>query len=306
MTQSVASDPAGAAFPTTCAIMHGSEKGFTMPRPRLYVEADLFAEARIEPDSGQIHHLLNVLRLGGGDSVRLFNGRDGEWEGGLVALTRKKVEIAIDRQIRVQQCSPDLELLFAPLKKDRTDFTVEKAAELGVRRIQPVLTERTNQDHVRPDRLRAIAIGAAEQSERLDVPVISAQKRLDAVLRGWTPGRILLFADESGDDRQKPWGGDSGRAPPAAEVITRIVDECVEVPLSILVGPEGGFTPEERANLRHEPWVRPVGLGPTILRAETASTVLLGLVQALWGSKQLQKTQHGRRLRNTPDDGHDD
>lgn len=256
-----------------------------MPAPRLYVDPDLFADARIELDPGQIHHLLNVLRMSEGDPALLFNGRDGEWEGNLIALTRKRAAVAVWNQTRVHQPSPDLELLFAPLKKDRTDFTIEKATELGVSRIQPVLTERTNADHVRPDRLQSLAIGAAEQSERLDVPEIAPPRRLAAVLRGWPSARPLLFADECGDDQQKPWGGETGRAPPAAKIIARIVHQCGRTSLSVLVGPEGGFSPEERAALRREPFVHPVGLGPRILRAETASTVLLGLVQALWGEQ---------------------
>ncbi len=256
-----------------------------MPIPRLYVGSALSEGARIELEAGQTHHLLNVLRMSEGDSALIFNGRDGEWSGDLIVLSRKKAEIAIEHQTRAYRPSPDLELLFAPLKKDRTDFTIEKAVELGVRRIQPVLTERTNADHVRPDRLQSLAIGSAEQSERLDVPDIAPPRRLGVVLRDWPAGRILLFADEQGDEKQKPWGGEAGRARPAAEVIAQITIEHECVPLSVLIGPEGGFSPEERAYLRLQSFVHPVSLGPRILRAETASTVLLGLVQALWGDR---------------------
>jgi 16S rRNA (uracil1498-N3)-methyltransferase len=169
--------------------------------------------------------------------------------------------------------------MFAPLKKARTDFIVEKATEIGASEIRPVLTDRTDADTVRTDRLQRIAVEAAEQTERLDVPPVRDAMKLEQALSGWDEARILIYADEAGDEGAKPWGGEDGRARPIADML--------KAPnaggAAILIGPEGGFTPAERKRLRSLSYVRPVGLGPRILRAETAAIAALALYQALAG-----------------------
>jgi 16S rRNA (uracil1498-N3)-methyltransferase len=247
--------------------------------PRLFVETDLTLGAVVSVSGDQAHYLTRVLRLELGDPVRLFNGRDGEFDARLEASTKSTATLKLTGQIREQSVTPDLWLLFAPLKKSRTDLVVEKAVELGVAEIRPVLTERTDAETVRVDRLQRIAIEAAEQTERLDVPPVREAEKLAAVLGQWDPSRVLIFADEAGDDLGRPWGGPQGRARPMADVLRTLPDG----PAAILVGPEGGFSPGERSRLRALTHVHPVGLGPRILRAETAAIAGLALWQAVRG-----------------------
>lgn len=247
--------------------------------PRLYVAPDLSEGADILIDGDQAHYLTRVLRLGVGDPVRLFNGRDGEFEASVAAVTKSTARLALVKRLREQAGTPDLWLLFAPLKKARTDFVVEKAVELGAAKIVPVITERTDADTVRVDRLARLAVEAAEQTERLDVPPVREAVKLPALLAGWDPGRVLIYADEAGDEGGKPWGGEAGKAGPIADVLRDLGDGAA----AILIGPEGGFSPAERKRLREHPFVRPVGLGPRILRAETAAVAALALWQALRG-----------------------
>jgi len=247
--------------------------------PRLYVAPDLREGLEIPTDANQAHYLTRVLRLAAGSSVRVFNGRDGEFDASLSAFTKSTAQLRLGARVRPQQATPDLWLMFAPLKKARTDFIVEKATELGASEIRPVLTERTDADTVRTDRLQRIAIEAAEQTERLDVPPVCEAARLEQTLTGWDESRLLMYADEAGDEGGKPWGGDAGRAKPIADVLkTPGVGRA-----AILIGPEGGFSPAERKRLRSLSYVRPVGLGPRILRAETAAVAALALYQALAG-----------------------
>ena len=247
--------------------------------PRLHVAPDLVAGGNITIDGDQAHYLTRVMRLGAGDAVRVFNGRDGEFAGEIAEAGKNAVRLALGERTRTQQAVPDLWLLFAPLKKDRTDFVIEKAVELGVAEIRPVLTERTNSENVRVDRLARIATEAAEQTERLDVPPVREAQKLFAALDGWPADRVLVFADESGDEDGRPWGGEAGRAMPLAEVLRGIGDG----PAAILIGPEGGFSPAERARLRSLSFVKAVGLGPRILRAETAAVAALAIWQAVRG-----------------------
>jgi 16S rRNA (uracil1498-N3)-methyltransferase len=247
--------------------------------PRLHVAPDLVAGGEITIDGDQAHYLTRVMRLGAGDAVRVFNGRDGEFDGEIAEASKSAVRLVLGKQTRGQQAPPDLWLLFAPLKKDRTDFVVEKAVELGVSEIRPVLTERTNSENVRVDRLARLAIEAAEQTERLDVPPVREAQKLFAALESWPAGRTLIFADEAGDDAGRPWGGVSGKAAPLAESLRATVDG----PAAILVGPEGGFSAAERTRLRSLPYVKAVGLGPRILRAETAAVAALAIWQAIRG-----------------------
>jgi 16S rRNA (uracil1498-N3)-methyltransferase len=247
--------------------------------PRLFVESDLAEDGVARLVEEHAHYLTRVLRLGPGAPVRLFNGRDGEFDAELAASTKNSAELRIGRRVRGQAPPPDLWLLFAPLKKTRTDFVVEKAVELGVREIRPVLTERCEAQAVRSDRLQRIAIEAAEQTERLDVPPVREAQRLDLALKNWDAARPLYFCDEAGDEGDRPWGGEAGRAAPMADVLKSSPSAAG----AVLVGPEGGFAPAERKMLRSLDFVRPVSLGPRILRAETAAAAALTIWQAVAG-----------------------
>jgi 16S rRNA (uracil1498-N3)-methyltransferase len=246
--------------------------------PRLYVAPDLGEGLEISVEADQAHYLSRVLRLGPGAAVRVFNGRHGEFDASVAGSTKSAVRLSVGAQTRSQQSVPDLWLVFAPLKKTRTDFVVEKATELGALEVRPVLTERTDADTVRIDRLQRIAVEAAEQTERLDVPAVREAVKLDQMLRTWDATRVLIYADEAGDEGGKPWGGKSGRARPIGEMVADATAKA-----AILVGPEGGFSPAERQRLRTLPFVRPIGLGPRILRAETAAVAAMALYQALAG-----------------------
>lgn len=247
--------------------------------PRLYVEMDLAPQARVRIEGDQAHYLSRVMRLGVGDPVRVFNGRDGEFSGALASVGKNAVELELGGQERAQAVGADVWLLFAPLKKTRTDFLVEKAVEMGAAELRPVITERTDAREVRNDRLLRIAVEAAEQTERLDVPPVREAVRLEKAFDGWDPSRLVFYGDESGDDGGRPWGGEVGKASGMADVVRAEKTGSA----AILVGPEGGFSTNERAWLRSLPYVRPVGLGPRILRAETAAVAALAIWQSVAG-----------------------
>jgi len=249
-----------------------------MPAPRLLIGAALAENGAVPLDADQAAYLGRVLRLAPGDRVRVFNGRDGEWRARIVEIGKRGGALALEVRTREQAIPPDLELWFAPVKRQATDWIVEKATELGVRALQPVLTRRTVADTVRLDRLAAIAREAAEQTERLDTPEVRPPLTFAQALDGWDEGRGLVFADEAGTDPQAPWGGAEGRAAPLAAA-----DLARFARIAVLIGPEGGFDPAERRLLRVKPFVIPVSLGPRILRAETAVCAALSLVQAFWG-----------------------
>lgn len=214
-----------------------------------------------------------------GDAVRLFNGRHGEFEARVAEVSKRAVVLAIGEQRRRQVSSPDLWLAFAPVKKSATDLIVEKAVELGVVRLLPLRTQRCNAQSVRSDRFERIAIEAAEQSERLDIPRVDAETSLPAFLDELPEERLLVFCDEAGDDASAPWGGEEGRAPPIAAAI----EGRGHGPACLLVGPEGGFAPEERTLLRAKSNVLAVSLGPRILKAETAVIAALAVWQSICG-----------------------
>ena len=237
------------------------------PRTRLYVNGELIQGASLDLEAGQAHYLKNVLRGSVGDALALFNGLDGEWLGRISSLSRGAATVTLEKLRREQISGPDLWLCFAPLKKSATDFVVSKAAELGVSAIQPVTTRHSETVRVNLDRLRATAIEAAEQSERLDVPPILAPVTLATLIADWPDDRVLLVAAESGDSR------------PIAE----IVPETAGRPAAVLVGPEGGFAKSELDGLRELPFVHAVGLGPRILRADTAALAALTCWQAVAG-----------------------
>lgn len=249
--------------------------------PRLFVSAGLSAGQPVALDDEQSNYLLRVLRLGAGAQVRLFNGRDGEWDAEIAGTGGKRAEVSPVSQRRVQPspASPSLTMMFAPVKKDETDMIVEKATELGAVRIQPVLTHRTQTRTVRLDRFRKIALEAAEQTERLDLPEIADLVPLDTALAALPAGKVVIFCDEAGDDEAAPWGGQAGRAGPAQTVLETLKNRDA----AILIGPEGGFTSEERSYLRSRADTFAVSLGPRILRAETAAISAMTLWQAVCG-----------------------
>jgi 16S rRNA (uracil1498-N3)-methyltransferase len=220
---------------------------------------------------GQSHYLGNVLRLCPGATVRLFNGRDGEWGARLVEVGRKGAVALAEAQEAPQGTPPDLWLLFAPVKKAQTDFIVEKAVELGAARIVPVVTDFTNAERVRADRLQTIAAEAAEQCGATWVPVVGEAGRLSRLLEEWSPARRILWANE----------GLAGSA--AGPELAGAMAGAVPGPWAVLTGPEGGFSPPERARLSALPFVTPIRLGPRILRAETAALATLVLWQAACG-----------------------
>ncbi|HEX5281732.1 MAG TPA: 16S rRNA (uracil(1498)-N(3))-methyltransferase [Micropepsaceae bacterium] len=235
---------------------------------RLFVEAPLEANARIRPDTGQTHYLLHVMRARAGDRVLLFNGRDGEWRAQVADVSRRECALVCEAQIRAQQRGPDLWLAFAPVKKTPGEYLAQKATELGVAMMIPVITERTVARRVNAERLRANAIEAAEQSERLTVPEIRDTQSLPAMLDAWPAGRGLIFCDEAGD------------ALPIAEALAA---SGPWAGWGVLTGPEGGFAPSERDRIRAQPFVVPVSLGPRIMRADTAALAALAVWQAVLG-----------------------
>jgi len=234
---------------------------------RLFVDADLTADARIGPRPDQAHYLLKVMRLALGEPLLVFNGRDGEWRATLAEVTKRGCVLAVEGQVRPQAATPDLDLIVALVKRSRLETIVEKAAELGARRVRLAVTERTNADHANVSRLEAIAIEAAEQTGRLDAPQILAPAPLAAILAGWESHRRLMFCDEAGD------------AAPASVALNPAGGGC----WAVLIGPEGGFSTAERAAIRGLPQTTPVSLGPRILRADTAAIAALALWQSTLG-----------------------
>ncbi len=235
--------------------------------------------AAIALDESAMRHVGTVLRRDVGDGLRVFNADDGEWAAEIIAKDKRGMRVRVGALLRAARATPDLDLLFAPVKRHATDLIVEKATELGVRRLRPVITQRTIAENVRLDRLQAIAREAAEQTERFDAPEILPPLSLARALDGWDAARPLIYADEQGDDEGAAWGGEAGRAPSFLDAIQNLKADK----LALLIGPEGGFTIEERRLLRGLPFVIPVSLGPRILRAETAVIAALSVIQAAWG-----------------------
>ena len=254
-----------------------------MPAPRLLIDESLQAGAEIALDEGQSRHIGAVLRLKPGEDVRVFNARDGEWRATVGEIGKRGARVRVQSHLRAPLPPRDLDLLFAPVKRHATDLIVEKATELGARRLRPVITQRTIAETVRLDRLNAIAREAAEQTERFEAPEIAEPISLARILDGWEAARPMIYADESGDDAEAAWGGAEGRAAPLLRVLQNLPAVVPEAKLALLVGPEGGFTPEERRLLRSLAFVTPVSLGPRILRAETAVIAALSVIQAAWG-----------------------
>lgn len=232
---------------------------------RLYIAEPLSQGATISLPKAQSHYVGTVLRMGEGDELRLFNGQDGEWRARITSVSKRSITLTLLECLRQPKTMVDIALAFAPIRRHRTAFIVEKATELGVARFEPVLTARTQFPKLNLEKARAQIIEAAEQTERLDIPDIAAP--ID--LMDWVSQqnqRQIIFADEAGDAR------------PAYEVL-----KSLAAPATLLIGPEGGFTPQERHALRAMETVNTVSLGPRILRADTAALSLLTLFQALNG-----------------------
>jgi 16S rRNA (uracil1498-N3)-methyltransferase len=247
--------------------------------PRLHHPEKLSSGAVASLTKDQAHYLRIVLRRDAGAAVKLFNARDGEFAASLVDIGRKDAAAAIGERLRVPFVEPDIEIYFAPVKRAAVESIVQKGTELGASAFVPVFTDRTNAERVRIDRLAAIALEAAEQCERISVPRVDEALRLEDLPSRWDGARVFYYCDEAGDDPTQEWGGPAGRAEPFAEVVRA----CGGAPAAILIGPEGGFSPKERARLRDLPFVKPATLGPRILRADTAAIVALALWQAAAG-----------------------
>ena len=231
--------------------------------PRLFVEPQLETGLVVQLEDRHVHYLATVLRLQPGAELRLLDDRTGEWAAAVLEAGRKRVLVRIGAMIRGRESVPDLWLLTAPIRAERFEWIVEKATELGVRRIVPVLTERTNHARLKPERLRAHMVEAAEQCGRTALPELAGAVKLPALLAEWDPARRLLFADEEG-----------GAAMDALKPAT---------PAAILIGPEGGFSEDERRTLRALPFVTAIPLGPRSLRADTAAVAALAVIQATLG-----------------------
>jgi len=243
---------------------------FDFNAKRLFVRAPLSPGARIDLDRAQTNYLVNVLRMKDGDEILAFNGRDGEWTASLLAEGRKRWRLTAGSPVRPQPAPPDLRYLFAPLRQARQDYMVEKAVEMGVGRLTPVLTRRGQVARVNRARMEANAVEAAEQCGILSLPVIDEPVALASLLGDWPirePGRRIVFCDEA-ESRVDPLTILAGLEPS---------------PIAVLVGPEGGFAAEERDHLRSRPFVTSLPLGPRILRADTAAVAALALVQAAVG-----------------------
>jgi 16S rRNA (uracil1498-N3)-methyltransferase len=245
-----------------------SRTGATPPARarRLFVEQELAEGARIELGPEQLHYVRDVVRLSDGDEVLVFNGRDGEWSA-RIAVARRAARLMVESLTRTQDKPCDLHFLFAPLKHARLDYMAQKATELGASRLQPVMTRRTSVGRVNLRRMRANAIEAAEQCGLTSVPEVAAPVPLGQVIAGWPASRKLVFADEAAG---------SGRDFTALAALRGL-------PMALIVGPEGGFTAQEREALRALAGATAISLGPRVMRADTAAVAALALVQALAG-----------------------
>jgi 16S rRNA (uracil1498-N3)-methyltransferase len=242
--------------------------GYDFKSPRLYVDAPLKAGAGVVLDRAQAHYLTHVLRLKTGERVLIFNGRDGEWSARLDEGSKRMAALGVVAQARPQTTPADLHYLFAPLKSARLDYMVQKAVEMGVARLQPVLTRHGQVARVNIERMRANAVEAAEQCGILSIPEVEPPVALANILAQREPGRWLVFCDEAAE---------------AANPVAALQGVPVQSPLAVLVGPEGGFAEEERAALLKQPNIARISLGPRILRADTAAVAALALVQTVLG-----------------------
>jgi 16S rRNA (uracil1498-N3)-methyltransferase len=234
--------------------------------PRLHVVQRLAERAEHALEQDQAHYARDVMRLKPGDPLRLFNEADGEWLAFVTEATRKSVTLRIEKKLAEVSRPPDIDFIFAPLKHARLDYLVQKATELGARRLRPVITQRTIVERVNLGRMRANAVEAAEQCNLVFVPEVTEPEKLDRLLAQWDSQRTLIYCDEAAQSQD-----------------TLAILKSLQLPVALLVGPEGGFTAEERAGLSRLPFVTAISLGPRIMRADTAGTVALAIVQASLG-----------------------
>jgi 16S rRNA (uracil1498-N3)-methyltransferase len=234
---------------------------------RLFVDGALAPGTLIACRADQANYLRNVLRLGPGDQILIFNGRDGEWRARIAEADRSTTTLSAETQVRPQQAAPDIDYLFAPLKRARLDYMVQKATEMGVARLRPIFTRRTTPDRINGARMRANAIEAAEQCGILQVPEVLDAETLVAAIAHWDQRRRLIFCDED-SDHPDPLAALSALEPG---------------PLALLIGPEGGFDDAERELVTSQPFAVRISLGPRILRADTAAVAALALVNATLG-----------------------
>ena len=235
--------------------------------PRLYLDQPFGEGALIEPSPDQAHYLLKVLRISHESPVLVFNGRDGEWHATLSLTGKRSCKLRLDQQTWPQQAGPDIHYLFAPLKRARLDYMVQKATELGARRLLPVLTEYTQLSRLNLERMRANAIEAAEQCGLVSVPDIAAPVPLTETLESWSEARDLVYCDEAAE-LANPIG---------------VLERLQPGPKAVLVGPEGGFSASERNSLLAKPFVTAISLGPRIMRSDTAAIAAFALVNAVHG-----------------------
>ncbi len=234
--------------------------------PRLHVTAALSATGEFTLQKEQSHYLTTVLRMVAGNAVQVFNNLDGEWLAYIVGITKKATILRCEKLLSAVKPPPDIDYLFAPLKHQRLDYMVQKATELGARRLRPIITSRTIAERVNLDRMRANVVEAAEQCNLVYVPDVLEPLKFEIALRQWDQGRSLVFCDET-----------AAIADPLQALKT------VTTPTAIIVGPEGGFTEAERAHLTSLSFVTAISLGPRIMRADTAAVAVLALVQAVIG-----------------------
>ncbi|MBL4740798.1 MAG: 16S rRNA (uracil(1498)-N(3))-methyltransferase [Sneathiella sp.] len=235
---------------------------------RLFIDADLTKDGGVVLDKPQVHYVGTVMRQGVGDSLLLFNGRDGEWIGQIQEIKKNLALVHLTEQTRTQTAGPDIQLLFAPIKKTQNAIIIQKATELGVSQITPVQTLRTNSDKIRKDRMQLQVIEAAEQSERLSIPEISNPVKLNTALGQLDKDRILIFCHERLAE---------GKALSVLQNLTG------HKKFAVLIGPEGGFSDEERIKILSCDQAHAISLGPRVLRAETAVISALSLLQAACG-----------------------
>jgi 16S rRNA (uracil1498-N3)-methyltransferase len=236
--------------------------------PRVYVSRDLATDAEIKLDPQQTNYLVNVLRLGAGAPVLLFNGRDGEFSASLSTSSRRAASLAVGARTRAQEAPPDVDYLFAPLKHARLDYMGQKAVEMGARSLRPVITRHTQVSRVNLERLQANAIEACEQCGVIWIPEIAPVEPLTEALKRWPPERLLVFCDEEADQ---------------ASPLDALGNARADSGVGLLIGPEGGFDDDERAAILSAPHVLRLSLGPRILRADTAAVAALALIQATLG-----------------------
>lgn len=237
------------------------------PKIRLFVEQPLAPGGSVTLHEKQAHYLLHVMRAHVGTPLVLFNGEDGEWRGEITSETKRDVFVQLKDRLREPMPGPDAWLVFAPIKNERIDYIAEKATELGVSELWPVFTRHTAVNRVNIDRLRANAIEAAEQCERVNVPLVHEPQQLTNLLASWPKERRLFYGDESG----------GGTAP------KQLLADMSPCPWALLIGPEGGFAPDEFVLLKTMPFATPLSLGPRVMRADTAAIAALACLQSWLG-----------------------